>query len=137
MDVELLLRASRTQLRFPSSKGNLSMEDLWDLPLTTRVGSASSLDAIAKHVHQQIQNETTVSFVETKPNIRLRLLNDQLEILKGVIKIRLEENNKALERAAKAEKRRKLLEALETKENQELSSASKDELLKQLAELDA
>lgn len=136
MDAELLIRASRTAIRFPSSKGMLTLEDLWTLPLTTNQGSGS-LDAIARTVHQSIQNETTVSFVETKPNPRLRVLNDQMEILRGVIKIRLEENQKALESKAKAEKRRKLLDALETKENQELTTASKDELLKQLAELDA
>jgi len=137
MDAELLIRASRGALRFPSSKGNLSLEDLWALPLSTRVTGSTSLDALARHVHQQIQNETTISFVDAKPNARLKMLTDQLEILKGVIKIRLEENEQALAKQAKADKRRKLLEALETKENQELSTASKDELLKQLAELDA
>jgi hypothetical protein len=137
MDADLLIRASRTQIRFPSNKGPLTLEDLWVLPLTSRGPTLTSLDALAKAVHQQIQSETSISFVETKPNVRLKLLNDQLELLKGVIKIRLEENEKALERAAKADKRRKLLEALETQENRELSNASKDELLKQLAELDA
>ena len=46
----LFLQATREKFRFESSKGDLSVEQLWDLPLTSRTGF--DLDTVAKAVNK-------------------------------------------------------------------------------------
>ena len=57
-------------------------------------------------------------------------------MVKLVIEFRQEQNTAALEKREKRARRAKLLEALENRENNELASMSKDDILKQLEELD-
>ena len=58
--------ATRKKLRFPSLKGELSAEQLWDLPLSSRVGL--DLDNIAKAVNKDLKAEEEDSFVKTSTN---------------------------------------------------------------------
>ena len=43
-DIDIFKQAAKAKLRFPSSKGELRVEDLWDLPLTSKTGP--SLDSL-------------------------------------------------------------------------------------------
>lgn len=86
--MEIFERASRAKLRFPTTKGSLSTEDLWDLNLT-------SLDTIAKQANRRLKDEEEESFVtpKTKKASENQL---QLDILKHIIasKQATEEANK-------------------------------------------
>ena len=57
-------KAARLKLRFDTSKGLVTVEDLFDLPLTVRNGGAS-LDNIAKGIARLIRETETESFVLT------------------------------------------------------------------------
>lgn len=130
--------ATRRKLRFRSAVGALSTEQLWDLPLLVKnPGSAACLNSVAKDVSRDLKEVTEESFVEVRPNPAKAELELKLEIVKHVIAARIEEQEKAKASAERAEKRRKLLDALSSKEEQELSSKSKEDILKELAALDA
>lgn len=127
-------RAIRKKLRFASIRGELTTEQLFDLPLTS--GSAFSLDGIARSVHAELQEVTTASFVDIKPDPRKTDLTLQLDILKHVIAAKQKAIADAENTALKTEKRRKLIDALAMKEDQERASMSREDILKELEALD-
>ncbi|MBN7759739.1 hypothetical protein JYP52_01205 [Nitratireductor aquibiodomus] len=121
--------ATRKKLRFPSNKGELTAEQLWDLPLT-------SLDTIARQINQDLKAVSEEGFINVKPDPRKPDLETKLEVLKHIIAVRLKAVEDAKSASARSEKRRKLAEALANKEEQDLAQLSKEEILKQLEELD-
>lgn len=121
-------QAVKQKLRFVSDRGMLTVEQLYDLPL-------SVLDKIARSVNFELKSLTEESFVDLRPNPRKSDFELQLEILKHVIKDKLDEKEAAEKQVERANKRRILLEALESKENEELKSMSKEDILKQLESL--
>lgn len=131
--------ATRKKLRFSSVKGELTVEQLWDLPLlilsSTRDVKAD-LDTIARGINTELKGVSEESFVAVKPDPRKADLETKLEVVKHIIGVKLTEKAAAEKKAENAEKRRKLLDALASKEDQALATLSKDDILKQLAELD-
>lgn len=121
-------KAAKQKLRFASDRGNLTTEQLYDLSLT-------ALDKVARSVNAELKSLTEESFVELRPNPRKTELALQLEILKHIIADKLAEKEAAEKRVERENRRRILLEALESKENDELRSMSKEDLLKQLEAL--
>lgn len=127
-------RATRAKLRFESSVGLLSVEQIWDLPLTAK-GGRPSLDALTRAAHLELKNLEEGSFVEVKPNPRKIELELQFEILKHVIASKLADKAAAEKVAENAERKRKLLAALSAKEENELTSMTKEQIEKAIAEL--
>lgn len=134
-EVNLFLVASRKKFRFQSEKGHLTIEQLWDIPLTSKSGF--SVNNIAIAVNNELKSMEEESFVETSTNPRRDELKQMLEILKTVIAIRQDEAKKRTENAERAARREKLREAIERKEREGLASASLEELQAQLKELEA
>lgn len=132
-EVNLFLLASRKKFRFPSERGELTVEQLWDIPLTSRSGF--SVNNIAIEVNRELRSLEEESFVETSKNPRRDTLRAMLELLKIVISVRQEEAQKASAAAERATKRQNIMEAIEAKEKEGLQSASLDELKLQLAAL--
>lgn len=119
-------KASRLKIRFQSPKGELSVEDLWDLPLTSQTGKAN-LDDIAKDIHTLLKSSGEVSFVEkTAPQNETAQLG--FEIVKHIISIRLAENQSRLDAREKSEKKQRLMEILNRKEDQALEELSPDQI---------
>ncbi len=135
-DINIFEIASRRKFRFESVKGPLTVEQLWDLPLTSPLtasvtGAKADLDSIARGVNFDLKGVTEESFVNVRPDPRKPDLETKLELVKYIIA------EKIKEAAEKTAKRRTLLDALAAREQAELTSASKEELLKQLEALDA
>jgi hypothetical protein len=126
--------ASRKKFRFDSERGAMTTEQLWDLPLTSRTGF--DLDSVAKAVSAELKAQSEESFVTTTTNPRKGELEVMLEVVKHVISFKIATAKAAAERVEKAEKRRKIMDAIQAKDEQALTTASKEDLLKQLAELD-
>lgn len=127
--------AAQNKLRFPSNRGMLTVENLFAVPLKSADGF--DLNTIAKGINAQLKEVGEESFVEeatTDP--RKRALTASLDIVKDVIATRQAENKAARDRVEKAAKRKQLLDALAEKENQAITAASKEELLKQLEALE-
>ena len=123
-------KASRLQLRFDTSKGLLSVEDLWQLPLTSNTGRAN-LDDIARELDAKVKNTSTVSFVN-KPAKTDETVQLSFDIVKRVIDVRLEERDAAAAAEANKQKKQKLLVILEAKENEGLSQLSMEDLRAQI-----
>lgn len=136
--MDLFAIAARKKFRFPSPVGDLTAEQLWDLPLLARETRQIKvdLDTVARGINTELKSVTEESFVAVKPNPRQKELADKLEIVKAVIGVKQEEAAKAAAAVVRAEKRRKLVDALARQEDKALYEASKDDLVKQLAELD-
>lgn len=126
------------QLRFPSKKGGLTVEQLYMLPLQTTLTHQDDLESIAQAVYKQLQDAGTISFVDNGTvDPKKKALQIQLDIIKDVIATKQEANKAALasrERKAEIQKIRDLVAA---KRDEKLTQASEDELLKKLAELEA
>jgi hypothetical protein len=128
-------RASRAKLRFPSSVGDLTSEQLWDLPLTATKGSRPDLDGVARAVHTELKSIEEGSFVNVAPDPRKTELELKLEIVKHVIANKLADAAAAAKRTETAERKRKLLAALASKEEQALSGMTKEQLEAEIAAL--
>jgi hypothetical protein len=127
--------AAQTTLRFPSKRGELTVEQLFQLPLKSQTGF--DLDTVARTVNDQLKSVSEESFVEdTTADPRKQALVVALDIVKDVIATKQCENRAAAARSQRAVERKKLLDAIAAKKDANLSQASLEELEKQLTALD-
>ena len=126
-------KASRRQLRFESTKGELTVEQLWELPLTsaTRV----NLDALAQAVNRELKSLDEESFVQKTSNPRKTTLQLKLDILKHIIATRVAEQDAAEQAQTKKAEREKLQEILAAKQDAALENLTVEELEARLASL--
>lgn len=117
-------KATRLKLRFTSPVGSLSVEDLWDLPLTSK--NKVNLDDIAIQVNRLIKDKKEESFVCSVKTDEVNEL--RLEIIKHIISVRMEENKAKLEATQKAEQKAKIREVLAKKQDDALNGLSVEEL---------
>lgn len=121
-------KATRMKLRFESQRGPLSTEDLWDLPLT---GRTVSLDDIARSIHKQIKEEDNdISFVTPSVSGKESLMTQlRFDIVKHIIDVKIAERDAAYAAADKKAKKQKIMELIDKKQDEALSSKSVEELL--------
>ena len=130
-------RASRAKLRFESPVGDLTTEQLWDLPLTSVKSERPNLDAIARAVNRELKSIEEGSFVELKPDPRKSALELKLDVAKRVIEVKLADKAAAEAAAANAERKRKLLAALASKEEAELVGMTREQIEAEIAKIAA
>lgn len=121
-------KASKKKLRFKTTKGFLTTEDLWDLSL-------QSLDSIAKSVNKQLKVEEEESFISEKSKTNVDL-NLKLDILKHVIDVKMKQKDRAAKRAETKAQLQNLKELSASKANEELAGKSKAEIDKMIADLE-
>ena len=126
-------QATRRAIRFESAKGDLSVEQLWDLPLQSR--NQFDLDTIAKTVNRQLNAVTEESFVSVRENPAKEILSLKLEIVKHIISVKLQEAEEARNRANKASEKEKLLRLLDEKQNEALRALTPEEIQERLKAL--
>lgn len=120
-------KAVRLKLRFASPQGALSVEDLWDLPLTSIRVNVANLNNVAKEISRQLKNAGEEDFVAPKVGAD-EVLQLKLEIVKRVIFVRQEENAAERATAERKEKKEKLLELIARKQDQQLEGKPLEEL---------
>lgn len=116
----LFIEASRRQLRFNSTKGQIQVEDLWDLPLT-------SLDAIAVNLDEQIQKAGKKSFLAKRAASTLEL-DIAFEIVKFILETRVAENEASKLKADKESQKAFLSNLLKEKQMDEIKGLSAAEI---------
>lgn len=129
-------QAVKQKLRFNSSIGALSVEQLWDLPLTA-TGYKDSLDTIAIATKKALNDQGEESFVTNKPSALKGVLELQLDILKHIIAAKIKTRDEAEKRAGNAKERERLLEVLAQKRDESVKGLSEAEILKRIEELNA
>lgn len=126
-------QASKMKLKFESNRGLLSVEDLWEMPLTSK--DNFDLDTVAKNVNRQIKESEEESFVSVKSNAStVQAL--RLDIVKAVIQDKLTAMEEGTLRVEKADKRKKILAAIADKQDASITDKSLEELQADLKELD-
>lgn len=128
-------KALREKYRFDSSKGLLTTEQLFDVPLTSTTGF--SLDQIAIDLDQKIKASAQQSFVksDTAKDAMADSLKDRLAIVVHIIEYKQAAAKSLADSREKAEQRRKLLDILEVKRAQSLQDLSIEDIEKQLRDL--
>lgn len=132
--MDLFEQAARQKLRFPSAKGDLTAENLWDLPLTSKGGF--DLDSVAKAINTSLKAEAEESFVAVSANPRKAQLETQLAIVKYVIAERIKESEATRQRSERAAERQRLIAILGDKQDEQLRSMTAEEIRKRINELD-
>lgn len=123
--MSLFEQATRRKLRFDTSFGRISAEDLWDLPW-------KALDDVTIALHNELKNDNTSFISQEKPDATVQL---RFDIAKYVIDVRLAEREAANQARDKAEKKQKILGIIARKQDAALEAASEDELRGLLADL--
>ena len=119
--------AARNKLRFPY-KGMITAEDLWDL-------NVRELDSIFKSLNAQVKKAQEESLLETKSK-EDEVLSMQIDIVKHIVRIKQDEEAARLFAKERKEKKQKLMELINEKQDEDLHSKSIDELKAMLAELE-
>lgn len=130
----LFEKASRLKLRFESRKGELTVEQLWDLRLAV-VEGGTSLDSVARSINAELKALTDESFVVTISDPRREELVLKLDIVKYIIAVRMKEAEDHRLSQERAAQRHQLMSILAAKESEELQSLSKEELQQRIAAL--
>ena len=126
-NTKLFVIASRMKYRYPF-KGLVSTEDLWDLSL-------QNLDSIFKTLNTQLKELGEESLlVEAEDNGR-GILTNKIEIIKYILRAKLEEQARNKQAAANAAKRQRIMEVIAAKEDAALRDMSVEDLTKMLNEL--
>lgn len=124
---ELFLKATRKKLRWESTKGVLSVEDLWDLSL-------EELNELAKDLYKQVEESRGIDFLKSQTRVSV-LQKLQFDVVKTIIDIKLAEKEAAEEREQRRQRKDKLLRILEKKEDEELLDMSPDDIRSELEKL--
>ena len=128
--VNIFETASSKKLRFATTRGLLSVEDLWDLSL-------ESLDTLARAINKELKSTQEESFIPATTT-RKRGASEmelKLEILKSIIGTRVEERDAAKSRADKRAAISRLKELAAKKADEALASKSLEEIQSELAAL--
>lgn len=133
--MEMFAFATKKKIRFETSKGLLSVEDLWDLPLTSDNGRPN-LDDIAKGIYKAMKEGEEVSFVKSNAasNAAFNVLKTKFDIVKYIIDVKLAEAEAAKKAKETKARNQRILGLIAQKEDEALASKSKEELLAMLAE---
>ncbi len=122
---EMFIKASRQKMRFPY-KGQATVEDLWDLPVT-------ELDKIYKLLNAEVKRAQEESLLETKSEEDEKLAV-RIGIIKYIVAVKLEEKKEAEMAKERKEQKQKIMKILANKQDEELKGKSVEELEKMLEE---
>lgn len=117
-------QATRLKLRFETPRGLISVEDLWDLPLT----GATSLDAIAIKLHKQLRDTAVETSFVNPAEAKDKTLQLRFDIVKHILDVRIKERDEAALTREKKAKKQQLLEILARKQTSELEGKTTEEL---------
>lgn len=111
--------AVRNKYRFPY-KGMISVEDLWDLSLT-------SLDSVYKTLNSEKKQSEEDSLMSTKDEKTTELQN-KIDIVKYIYSEKVAEREKKRMETENKAKKQRIMEILANKQNAALENMSEEEL---------
>lgn len=127
-------KASRLKFRFVTSQGVLTVEDLWDLPLSSESGRAN-LDDIAKAINRQLKASVEEESFVSQPKESDDSVKTMFEIVKHIISVKLAENEAKKKQRENKLKKQQILAIIAKKQDAALEGAPLEELQKMVDEL--
>lgn len=124
--MKLIEKALRKRYRFSSASGNLTMEDLYVIPMNSSRANQACLEDVAQRCNAHLKEAGETSFTET--NKVNEELSDKMELVKHVIAVRKAEANAKQEAKAIASHNRRIDELIAKKEDESLQGKSIEEL---------
>lgn len=115
----LFIKATQQKFRFPF-KGQVSVEDLWDM-------NVRDLDSVFKALNAQAKQADEESLLTTKTK-EDSILEAKIEIVKYIVGVKLAEAEAKRIRAEQKEKKNRIAEILADKQDEELRGKSVAEL---------
>lgn len=125
--INLFEMATRKKFRFPF-KGMISVEDLWEL-------SVQNLDTVFKALNAEAKQAKEESLLATK-SAEETILDAKIEIVKHIVKTKLDEAAERQKAAEKREQKHRLQELIANKQDEALQGKSIEELQAMLSALD-
>lgn len=122
---DLFERATRQKLRFETVAGNISVEDVWSLPLSR---GKVNLNDLAKELNKEIKTFEEEDFVNKTSNSKNEDIKLKFDIILHVIKYQTEQAEAKEKATLTLEKRRSIQALIEKKESQQLENLSIEEL---------
>lgn len=129
--MEIYKKASKKKLRFNTSRGVLSVENLWDLSKEEIRHEVIVARNIARKSEGEI-NDSELSFLDSP--VKTKETDDELrfEILKDIYLTKKAAEEKAQRRAEIKEKNKKILDLIARKQDEALEKKSISQLEKML-----
>lgn len=124
--MELFAKVTQKGLTFKTVKGTVSVQDLWQMPLTSKNGF--DLDTVSREVLRKVretQEDSLVSQVKTDTDEGLRL-----EVLKYIIEFKQDEIQRKEEAKVAESHNSRIDELIQRKKEEQLASMSIEELEK-------
>lgn len=119
--------ATKNKFRF-QYKGLITVEDLWDLPVT-------ELDSVFKTLNSEMKKSKEESLLDTKSK-EDKILEDKISIVKYIVSVKLldAENRKKIRE--NQEKKERILQIMADRQDKAMLEASDEDLQKMLDELE-
>lgn len=131
--MDIFAKATRLKLRFPSNRCQLTVEQLWDMKLSSK--DNFDLDTVAKMISRELKDVGEESFVSTKRNPQKNRLQLALDVVKAVISEKMAEERMRSKRSADKLEKARLLEILGDKEREKQMKMTPEELQARIASL--
>lgn len=123
----LFIMATQQKFRFPY-KGQITVEDLWDL-------NVRELDTVYKALNAQAKQNNEESLLAAKSK-EDSILEAKIEIVKFIVTAKLHEAEAQRIKAEQKEKKRRIAEILADKQDEELRGKSAEELMAMLKDME-
>lgn len=120
---KLFETAIRKKLRFPY-KGQITVEDLWDL-------KPEALDSIYKTLNAENKKEQSEESLMSSKKQETDL-DIQIEIVRYIFNVKMQEINERLKEKDRADQKQKLMAIYAQKENEEIANMSKEDIKKMI-----
>lgn len=131
----MFAKATRLKLRYNVKGGQIAVEDLWELPLTSSVGQVN-LNDVAKSLNRILKSEEEIDFVE---NTTTRKVNSEtqlkFDIVREVISVKQEEAKQRSLEKTNAERRQELMAILQEKQKAGDKEMTMEQIQAELAKL--
>lgn len=119
--------STRKKYRFPSVVGELTTEDLWNLPLKSTRSNRADLQGVAGTLHSAIKTEGEVNFVDDTSPANTVLIQ-KLDIVKFIIATKKNENSSKVNAALNKQHNEKVDAIIERKKTSQMEEMSVEEL---------
>lgn len=119
--------ATKNKFRF-QYKGLITVEDLWDLPVT-------ELDFVFKTLNSEMNKSKEESLLDTKSK-EDKILEDKISIVKYIVSVKLQDAENRKKVRENKEKKERILQIMADRQDKAMLEASDEDLQKMLDELE-